>query len=114
MNSEPPGKVALTTAAEFMKYTIALGTGSLVFSAGLVSQDIGLPTYGKVLLILSWVSLVASVIAGVLAYSRIPIQLAEENYDLEDKWFTYPGRVHQGAFLLGIVCLGAALIVALS
>jgi hypothetical protein len=107
---DPPGKSALLAATEFIKYTITLGTGTLVFSGGLVTQKVTLSWFSIIVLIISWVALAASVVAGVLAYSRIPILLAEENYDLEDRFFTLPGKVHQIGFLIGIVCLGIVLI----
>lgn len=109
-NTDPPKKTALVAAAEFLKYTVAFGTGALVFSAGLVGEKVALPGPASPFLIATWVLLTFSVIAGVLAYSRVPIQLAEESYDLEDKFFIYPGRIHQITFILGIACLGTALI----
>ena len=84
-----------------------------MFSAGLVGNKIALPVSAKGFLVASWILLTFSVIAGVLAYSRIPVQLAEENYDLEDRFFTYPGKVHQLTFIIGILCLGIALILIL-
>jgi len=112
-NEEPPEKAALTTAADFIKYTTALGTGTLVFSAGLTAENVDLSGFAKACLIASWLLLAISVALGVLTYSRIPIKLAEKNYDTQDKWFSYPGRLHQLTFLAGIACLGVALIGAL-
>jgi hypothetical protein len=111
---DPPQKIALVAASEFLKYTVALGTGALVFSAGLVTGNVNLSMIAIRLLISAWISITISIVAGVLAYSRIPIQIAEENYDLEDKWFVIPGRIHQLAFVIGIICLGGTLILALS
>ena len=110
---EPPKKTALIAAAEFLKYTIAFGTGTLVFSAGLVGEKVALPSPASPLLIATWILLTISVVSGVLAYSRIPIQLAEQKYDLEDRYFTFPGRIHQITFLLGIACLGLSLVLIL-
>jgi len=110
----PPGHEALTTAAEFIKYFTALATGALVFSAGLVSDKITLTPIAQWLLTASWALIAASVLGGVLAYARIPIQLAAATYDLEDKWLTYPARGQQVAFILSMLCLAAALFSALT
>jgi hypothetical protein len=107
--TDHPGKTGLLAGAEVVKYLTALGTGAIVFSAGLLSDKLFLPTAAKWLMALSWLVLSLSIFAGVVAAMRIPIQLTEENYNLEDKWLKYPGLVQQFAFLLGIVLLGIAL-----
>jgi hypothetical protein len=48
------GRTAVTAAAEFIKYTLALGTGALVFSAGLVTDNVQLSIFAKWLLVFSW------------------------------------------------------------
>jgi len=103
----------LLATTEFLKFTIALGAGALVFGGGLVGDKLTLPLRGGWLLIGSWALLGLSVATGVLAYARIPIMLAESNYDLEDKFFTWPGRAHQLLFGLGMIFLGLALALAL-
>lgn len=110
---EPPEKGAISAAGEFIKYSTAFGAGTLAFSVGLVKEQVSFSRWSKGFLILSWVFLVVSVVAGVLAYSRIPIQLAERNYNLHDKWFSVPGKVHELTFILGIIGLGVSLIVIL-
>lgn len=108
-----PEKEGLLATTEFLKFTIALGAGALVFGGGLVGDKLTLPTKAGWLLIASWALLGLSVAAGVLAYARIPIMLAESNYDLEDRFFTWPGRAHQLLFGAGMICLGFALALAL-
>ncbi len=112
--SESPGKTALSAAGEFIKYSTAFGAGTLAFSVALVKEQVSFSRWSKGFLIASWILLVISVVAGVLAFSRVPIQLSEQNYNLEDKWFSVPGKVHQLTFMLGIIALGVALIVILS
>lgn len=107
---EAPGKIALTTAVDYIKYTTGFGTGALVFSVGLASNAMKLPESSRWLLVMSWAFLAVSVVGGVLAYSRIPVMLAEENYDLEDRYFIVPGRIHQITFGLGVIWLGIALV----
>jgi len=106
---DPPGKTALMVSAEVVKYLTALGTGAIVFSVGLLSDKLFLPTPAKWFLFISWFVLAVSVLAGLIAGMRIPIQLSEENYNLEDKFLKYPGLIEQIAFFLGIVFLGIAL-----
>lgn len=107
---EQSKKTGILAAAEFLKYSVAFATGSLVFSAGLVGEKIALPSLATNFLIAAWVLLTLSVVFGVAAYSRIPIQLAEQNYNIEDRYFIIPGRAHQVFFLLGVISLGLSLV----
>lgn len=110
----PPGKDALTAAAEVVKYLTALGTGAIVFSAGLLNEKIFLPTSAKWFIFGSWCLLAISVLGGLLAGMRIPVLLSEEKYDLEDEYLKYPGLVQQVTFFFGVVLLGVALTVLLA
>jgi hypothetical protein len=92
---------------------LALGTGALVFGGGLVGDKIAFSPLAAGVLVVSWLLLGVSVAAGALAYARIPVKLAKSNYGLHDKYFTWPIRVNQLAFLVGMVFLGIALAVAL-
>ena len=112
--SKEAGKESLSTAADFIKYATGFATGALVFSAGLVDKMQHMPHWTVIILITSWALLTVSVVAGVMAFSRIPIQQSEENYDLENPWFTWPGKIHQGAFMLGVLTLGFILITLLN
>jgi hypothetical protein len=112
--SKEAGKESLATAADFIKYTAGFATGALVFSIGLLEKSRHLSSFAAGVLIAAWALLSISVMAGVLAFSRIPIQQSEESYDLEDKYFTWPGKVHQLFFIFGILALGSVLIVILS
>jgi Collagen triple helix repeat (20 copies) len=116
-NGEPenPAKSALMAGAELIKYITALGTGAIVFSAGLITQKIVITTFAKWLLGAAWIILAFSVLAGLLAAARIPINLAEKNYDWEkDKLLKYPAAIQQLLFLLGIFTLGLALVLMLA
>ena len=104
------GKESLLTAADFIKYTTGFATGALVFSAGLLDKAQHISSFAVVLLIGSWAFLSISVLTGVLAFSRIPIQQSEENYDLEDPYFTVPGKIHQLSFMAAMLALGIVLI----
>lgn len=112
-NAEPPTKEALVTAENLIKYTLLFTTGVLVFSAGLVSEDINLTNPAKIFLLISWLSLTLSILVGTLALSRIPVMLSEGNYNIEDKYLTYPYRAFQALSMVGIVSVGLVLALAL-
>lgn len=111
---DPPGKTGIESSSEFVKYTTAFGTGALVFSVGLVGDKVILTAWAKGFLIASWTLLLISIVAGVLAYSRIPVMLSNKNYNLRDPYFEYPGICHQIAFLFGIAFLAIALVIILT
>lgn len=96
-----------------LKFTLALATGALVFSAGLLTEDIQINSPAKCFLLFSWIGLAISAAAGVLAYMRIPMLIAEQNFDMRDKFMEIPGRVHHISFLVGLLSLGGALVIAL-
>jgi hypothetical protein len=104
-----PQKEALLAGTEFLKYTLALTTGALVFGAGLIGNKSIAGTFASTSLVASLILLGVAVAAGALSYSRIPVMLHHSNYDLEDKYLVWPGRVHQVAFLLGMIALGLTL-----
>lgn len=113
MHAEVCDKAGLDKTADFVNYLLALATGALVFSAGLIKPDYQMSSGARVLLLASWCLLAMSVLGGMFAYMRIPVMLSEQNYNLEDKYMIWPGRVQQGAFVFGIVALGAALFIVL-
>jgi hypothetical protein len=110
---EHPGKAGLLAGSEVVKYLMALATGSIVFSAGLLNEKTSLSPSAKWFIFTSWVALALSILGGILASMRIPVQLTEQNYNFEDKFLKYPGLVQQLAFLLGILLLGIALTITL-
>ena len=112
-NSILQSKDGLIETISFLKFSLALATGSLVFSAGIVKDNICLSLETKVLLVLSWIMLGGSVACGVLAYMRIPILIAKENYNLRDSYLEIPGQIHQILFGFGTFLLGVALSFAL-
>lgn len=93
---------------------LKIATGTLVFSAGLLKEDIQLGCAGKWLLGISWFCLGISIITGSVAQLRVPVMIAEDKPNIADKWFEPPGRIHHIAFVLGVVFLGAAMIAILS
>ena len=103
----------LKQIVDLLKYTIALATGSLVFSAGLLSEDIKLLWWAKFFLFLSWLALATSAAAGVLAYMRIPMLIARKDFNMRDKFMEIPGRIHHISFVVGVLSLGVALIIVL-
>jgi hypothetical protein len=114
VDAEEAKKDGLTAAAEYVKYTLALGTGALVFSAGLLSTNtITLTPSGKVCLLLSWALFGVSIALGVFALAIVPGKLAAKTYDLNDKLLTFPTILHQVAFVSGVICLGVTLVTTL-
>jgi hypothetical protein len=107
-------KSALISAANFLKFMVALATGSLVVSAALLANKIDLTPPGVVLLVISWAAFALSIVAGVIAYSRIPIKFANKDYDIINDGRLRPALAITGLmFLAGIVCLSLGLISAL-
>jgi hypothetical protein len=113
MSANPPDKAGLEKTADFVNYLLVLGTGALVFSAELIKKDYPMSPAARVLVLVSWLLLAISILGGIVAYMRIPVMLSEKNYDLEDKYMIWPGRVQQRAFLFGIPVLGFALAILL-
>lgn len=105
---------ALTAAVDVLKVTLTLATGTLVFSAGLLKENVTVSTASKYLLEFSWFALGVSVAAGALAYSRVPVMIGDGQPNIEDQRFKTPGMIHHIAFFLGVTALGVAMIVILS
>jgi hypothetical protein len=103
----------LKQIVDLLKFTIALATGSLVFSAALLTEDIKLNCWAKCCLFLSWLALATSAAAGALAYMRIPMLIAKRDFNMRDKFMEIPGRIHHISFVIGILSLGVALVIAL-
>lgn len=104
---------ALKAAGDIIKVSTGLATGALVFSISLlpnVSDYVGIIRY---LIAGSWGLLLISIIAGVCSQSAIPVLLFDREYDIENKYYTWPGRVHQVAFGFAILFLSIALCVIL-
>lgn len=114
MAGETKEAKALSAAVDVVKVTLALATGTLVFSAGLLRDNVKVSSAAKGLLVASWCSLGLSILAGALAYSRVPVMIADDKPDIHDKWFERPGQIHEVAFLVGVVALGIAMILILS
>jgi uncharacterized membrane protein YiaA len=109
-----PDSGGLDSAADFIKVSTGFAAGSLVFSVGLVNSASNLSNNARGFIFLAWITLFVAMVAGVLAFSRIPIQKAAKDYDLEDKFLTTPLKLHQISFALGVVFLGISLFLTLS
>jgi len=112
-SDKDPKKEGLEKAGELLKLTLALSTGALVFGVGLVKEQSGLTAPAKWIILVAWTLLGLAAGSGILAISAIPMMMAKGNYDLEDKFLTWPARVHQVTFFVGIILLGVALATAL-
>jgi len=110
MAEETREERALAAATEAVKLTLGLATGALVFSAGLLKEDVQLGHSARCLMAWSWGLLSLAIIAGTLAYLRVPVKTTEGNYDLHDPWFAVPGVAHHLSFLAGMVALGLAMV----
>lgn len=106
-------KDGLKQIVDLLKFTLALATGSLVFSVGLLTENINLTCYAKHFLFFSWLALAISVTAGVFAYMRIPMLIAKKDYNMRDKFMEIPGKIHHIAFVIGLLLLAMALTIAL-
>jgi hypothetical protein len=108
---DPPGKGALATAADLIKWTTGFAVAELAFSIGLVGDRLPAGSWLRWLVVASWSLLALSIAAGALVYLRIPVKQATENYDVEhDRWFVGPGRTHHVAFALGTLFVGLAIV----
>jgi hypothetical protein len=112
-NRDDPAKEALTNAADLVKYTLALGTGALVFSVGLVSKEVTLTVLAKGTLTAAWTILAVSITAGIIALMVIPGKIASKQYHLADSRLTQPYQISQVAFVLGVIFLGLTLLITL-
>ncbi len=105
-----PTPDALKAAGDIIKVSTGLATGALVFGVGLLPNAASYSPLTRVLLVLSWALLLVSIIAGILSQAAIPVLLADEDYDIENKYYTWPGRIHQVSFGFAVAILAAALI----
>jgi hypothetical protein len=100
---------ALKAAGDRIKVTTGLATGALVFSVGLLPNAWTYTPLTRVLLLVSWFLLLVSIVAGVLSQAAIPVLMADQDYDIEDRYFTWSGRAHQLSFAVAVVFLASAL-----
>jgi hypothetical protein len=100
---------ALKAAGDIIKVSTGLATGALVFSVSLLPNASTYTPGIRCFLILSWFSLLVSILTGVLSQSAIPVLMEDQDYNIENKWFTWPGRAHQIAFGFAIIFLAVAL-----
>jgi len=103
------GKDALDAALDWTKGSTAVATGALVFGVGLLN---GSATYSgaiRACLMGAWLALGLAILSGLVAQSAIPPMIRAKNYDLEYPPFTWPARIHQLAWLAGVIFLAVAL-----
>jgi hypothetical protein len=102
-------KEGLEKAGDLLKLTLTLSTGALVFGVGLTKEQPGFSGLTKWAILIGWILLGLAAASGIIAISAIPVMMAKSDYDLENKFLTWPARVHQVSFVFGIVSLGIAL-----
>jgi hypothetical protein len=101
---------ALKAAGDIIKVSTGLATGALVFSVSLLPNAWTYTPLTRALLVVSWFLLLVSIVAGILSQAAIPVLMADQNYDIENKFYTWPGRAHQLSFGLAVAILAFALI----
>lgn len=112
--AEEPEERALQALLDIVKLTLALATGALVFSVGLLQEDVLLSWWSSFLVKCSWVLLGLSILAGTVALHRLPVKISEGELSMDDRYLNLPGKVHHILFILGMAVLGAALFVMMS
>jgi hypothetical protein len=105
---------AVDAAVDAIKLTMALATGTLVFSAELLKEDVEIGSISKVLLVVSWCLLGISILAGALAYLSVPVMIHEGKPNIGNKFLCIPGLIHHVAFLAGVLVLGLAMVLILA
>jgi hypothetical protein len=114
MPDETKEAKSLTAAVDAHKTTLALATGTLVFSVGLLKENLHFSCWAKWLLGISWCLLGVSIVAGSLVHLRVPMMIAEDKPNIHDQLFEIPGKIHHTAFVFGVILLGVAMIVILA
>jgi len=91
MGDDSDQSKSLASAVDVIKATLAIATGTLVFSASLLKEQITFGCAAKWLLGISWSFLGVSIIAGTIAQLRVPVMISEGKPDIADQWFKIPG-----------------------
>lgn len=100
----------LKATSDYVKFLIALAVGSLVFSWPVIQSYQQYVAGAKWSLVIAWAALVLSVASGLLTQSRLMVMLSIRNYDLNDKYLKWPGRIQQVSFSAGIIAIGLSLL----
>jgi hypothetical protein len=87
-----PEKEGLQTAIDFTKYLLTLAGGAIAF--GIQPSFFGSNVWLKGMALCSLISLVISIIAGLMVYSRGCILLSEGKYKLEDNRIRFWGLIN--------------------
>jgi len=109
--SPNPDQAAFDSTTNLLKLLTSLGTGTLVFSIGLLAPN-GFLFAGwiKFVLIVTWICLFLGVAAGIWAQSLLPLQLKSGNLDINTPDLRGAAMALESFFVLGILGIAIALI----
>ena|SRR2546423_596336 len=99
-------KEGLQTAIDFTKYLLTLAGGAIAFG---IQPAYFVGNYWlKVLSITALVSLMVSIVSGLMVFSRGCVMLSEGTYRLRDSRIRAWGLVNLGTFVLSFLLLAIA------
>ena len=104
-----PQKEGLQTAIDFTKYLLTLAGGAIAF--GIQPTFFGGSAWLKAMALASLVSLVVSIVAGLMVYSRGCILLSEGKYKLEDDRIRFWGLMNLTTFVFSFFLLAVSVAV---
>jgi hypothetical protein len=105
-----PDEAAFNSAVDLTKLLISLATGAIVFSIGLINSDnASYPDWAKWALVMTWASLLISIISGVWTLGLIPLLIKEGSLDINSDRIRDPVKNLQLFFVVGILCLASVL-----
>jgi hypothetical protein len=104
-----PQKEGLQTAIDFTKYLLTLAGGAIAF--GIQPSFFGTNAWLKTMALAALVSLVVSIIAGLMVYSRGCILLSEGKYKLEDDRIRFWGLINLLTFVFSFFLLAISVAV---
>jgi hypothetical protein len=104
-----PQKEGLQTAIDFTKYLLTLAGGAIAF--GIQPNFFGSNSWLKAMALVSLVSLVISIFAGLMVYSRGCILLSEGKYKLEDDRLRFWGLLNMSTFGFSFFLLASSIAV---
>src|SRR5258705_13880130 len=99
-------KEGLQTAIDFTKYLLTLAGGAIAF--GIQPSFFAGSYWLKGISILALVTLMASIAAGLMVFSRGCVMLSEGKYKLEDSRIRVWGLVNLGTFVFSFFLLAVA------
>jgi len=103
-------EAAFTSAVDLTKLLISLATGAIVFSIGLINSDnASYLDWSKWALVITWGTLLLSLISGVWTLGVIPLLIKEGSLDINSDRIRNPVKNLQLFFIIGIVSLACVL-----